>query len=138
MNGVVIDTNVFVAAGFNSRSAAARILVAVRAGHFLLVWNKPTHRETETILHRIPGLDWARVADLFRPEGEFTGPVDPDVMIADRDDRKFVALSAFHREPAAEPLHEHFQSGPPHTPSEVEMPYQRPFGVDRRGFRRSP
>ena len=96
MNGVVIDTNVFVAAGFNSRSAAARILVAVRAGYFLLVWNKPTRRETETILHRIPGLDWARVADLFRPEGEFTGPVDPDafVMIADRDDRKFVALSA--------------------------------------------
>jgi predicted nucleic acid-binding protein len=96
MNGVVIDTNVFVAVGFNSRSAAARILVAVRAGHFLLVWNKPTQRETETILHRIPGLDWARVADLFWPEGEFTGPVDPDafVMIADRDDRKFVALSA--------------------------------------------
>jgi len=96
MNGVVIDTNVFVAAGFNSRSAAARILVAVRAGYFLLVWNKPTRRETETILHRIPGLDWARVEDLFRPEGEFTGPVDPDafVMIADRDDRKFVALSA--------------------------------------------
>ena len=96
MNGVVIDTNVFVAAGFNSRSAAARILVAVRAGYFLLVWNKPTRRETETILHRIPGLDWARVEDLFRPEGEFTGPVDPDafVMIADWDDRKFVALSA--------------------------------------------
>jgi predicted nucleic acid-binding protein len=42
------------------------------------------------------GLHWARVADLFLPEGEFTGPVDPDafVMIADRDDRKFVALSA--------------------------------------------
>ena len=96
MNGVVIDTNVFVAAGFNSRSAAARILVAVRARYFLLVWNKPTRRETETILHRIPGLDWARVEDLFRPEGEFTGPIDPDafVMIADRDDRKFVALSA--------------------------------------------
>jgi len=96
MNGVVIDTNVFVAAGFNSRSAAARILVAVRAGYFLLVWNKSTRRETETILHRIPGLDWARVEDLFRPEGEFTGPVDPDafVMIADWDDRKFVALSA--------------------------------------------
>ena len=96
MNGVVIDTNVFVAAGFNSKSAAARILAAVREGRLQLVWNKPTRRETETILRRIPGLDWARVADLFRPEGEFTGPVDPDafVMIADRDDRKFVALSA--------------------------------------------
>ena len=96
MNGIVIDTNVFVAAGFNSKSAAARILAAVREGRLLLVWNTPTRRETETILRRIPGLDWARVADLFRPEGEFTGPVDPDafVMIADRDDRKFVALSA--------------------------------------------
>jgi predicted nucleic acid-binding protein len=96
MNGIVIDTNVFVAAGFNSKSAAARILGAVREGRFQLVWNKPTRRETETILRRIPGLDWARVADLFRSEGEFTGPVDPDafVMIADRDDRKFVALCA--------------------------------------------
>ena len=96
MNGVVVDTNVFVAAGFNSKSAAARILAAVREGRFQLVWNKPTRRETETILRRIPGLDWAGVADLFLPEGEFTGPVDPDafVMIADRDDRKFVALSA--------------------------------------------
>jgi len=96
MNGIVIDTNVFVAAGFNSKSAAARILGAVREGRFQLVWSKPTRRETETILHRIPGLDWARVADLFRSEGEFTGPVDPDafVMIADRDDRKFVALCA--------------------------------------------
>jgi len=101
MNGVVIDTNVFVAAGFNSRSAAARIFAAVRQGQLQLVWNKPTRRETETILRRIPGLDWARVADLFRPEGEFIGPVDPDafVMIADRDDRKFVALSSAAKTP---------------------------------------
>ena len=101
MNGVVIDTNVFVAAGFNSKSAAARILAAVQEGHFRLVWNKPTRRETETILRRIPGLDWARVAGLFQPEGEFTGPVDPDafVMIPDRDDRKFVALSAAAKTP---------------------------------------
>jgi hypothetical protein len=42
MKGVVIDTNVFVAAGFNRRSAAARIVAAVREGHFQLVWNKPT------------------------------------------------------------------------------------------------
>jgi predicted nucleic acid-binding protein len=69
MNGVVIDTNVFVAAGFNSRSAAARILAAVREGHLELVWNKPTRRETETILRRIPGLDWARVVDLFPTKG---------------------------------------------------------------------
>ena len=36
MNGVVIDTNVFVAAGFNTRSTSARIVAAVREGHFLL------------------------------------------------------------------------------------------------------
>jgi len=84
------DPAVLFAAGFNGKSAAARILAAVREGNFQLVWNKPTRRETETILRRIPGLDWAGVVDLFRPEGEFTGPVDPDafVMIADRDDRK--------------------------------------------------
>jgi hypothetical protein len=34
MNGVVVDTNVFVAAGFTSKSAAARILAAVREGRF--------------------------------------------------------------------------------------------------------
>jgi predicted nucleic acid-binding protein len=101
MNGVVIDTNVFVAAGFNARSAAARILAAVREGHFQLVWNKPTRRETETVLRRIPGLDWPSVADLFQPQGEFTGPVDPEAffMIADRDDRKFAALSAATKTP---------------------------------------
>jgi predicted nucleic acid-binding protein len=48
------------------------------------------------ILLRIPRLDWERFADLFQPQGEFTGPVDPDafVLIADPDDRKFAALSA--------------------------------------------
>jgi len=48
------------------------------------------------ILRRIPRLDWRTVADLFRPEGEFAGPVDPAAfaVIADPDDRKFAALSA--------------------------------------------
>ena len=77
MEGVVIDTNVFVAAGFNPRSASARILEGVREGRFRLIWNQPTRRETEMILRRIPRLDWQKVADLFRPESEFTGPVDP-------------------------------------------------------------
>ena len=45
------------------------------------------------ILRRIPRLDWERVAILFQPEGEFTGPVDPDafVLVRDRDDRKCAA-----------------------------------------------
>src|SRR6516165_11509965 len=77
MEGIVIDTNVFVAAGFNPRSASVRVLAAVRQGRLQLIWNKPTQRETEMILRRIPRLDWEKVANLFQPEGEFTGPVDP-------------------------------------------------------------
>ena len=96
MEGVVIDTNVFVAALFNPRSASARILEGVRERRFRLIWNHPTRSETEMILHRIPRLEWQKVADLFRPEDEFTGPVDPAdfTVIADPDDRKFAALSA--------------------------------------------
>jgi predicted nucleic acid-binding protein len=96
VDGIVVDTNVFVAAGFNPRSASARILAAVREGRLRLIWNEPTRRETELILRRIPRLKWEEVADLFRPEGEFTGPVAPEAfgLIPDPDDRKFAALSA--------------------------------------------
>jgi hypothetical protein len=78
MKGIVIDTSVFVAAGFNPRSASARILTGICEGHFRLKWNEPTRRETEMILRRIPRLNWEKVADLFRPEGKFTESVDPD------------------------------------------------------------
>src|SRR5215469_3060375 len=96
MKGVVVDTNVFVAAGFNPSSASARLLDSIREGRLRLIWNQPTRRETEIILRRIPHLDWQIAADLFRPEGEFTGPVDPRAFtaIADPDDRKFAALAA--------------------------------------------
>jgi predicted nucleic acid-binding protein len=95
MEGVVIDTNVFVAAAFNPRSASAHILARVREGRFRLIWNEPTRRETEMILRRIPRLDWERFAGLFRPGDEFTGPVRPAAFtaISDPDDRKFAALS---------------------------------------------
>ncbi len=49
MEGVVIDTNVFVAAGFNPRSASARILTGIREGRFRLIWNEPTRRETKEV-----------------------------------------------------------------------------------------
>jgi uncharacterized protein len=92
---IVIDTNVFVAAGFNPRSAAARILAAVREGRLQMIWNEPTRRETEMILRQIPHLDWESVADLFEPEMEFSGPVDPESFdfVPDLEDRKFAALS---------------------------------------------
>jgi uncharacterized protein len=101
MDGVVVDTNVFVAAGFNPKSPSARILAAIREGRLRLIWNEPTRRETEMILGKIPRLSWDQVADLFRPDGEFTGPVDPDafVFISDPDDRKFAALSAAANRP---------------------------------------
>jgi predicted nucleic acid-binding protein len=68
MEGVVIDTNLFVAALFNPKGAAARILEGIRKGQFWLIWNQPTRRETDMILRRIPRLQWQTVADLFRPE----------------------------------------------------------------------
>jgi predicted nucleic acid-binding protein len=46
MEGIVIDTNVFVAA----RSASARVLEAVRTERFHLIWNQSTRREIEMIL----------------------------------------------------------------------------------------
>ena len=97
----MIDTNVFVAAGFNARSASARVLAGVRDGRLLLIWNKRTRSETEMILRRIPRLNWESFADLFRPDGEFTGPVYPDAftLITDPDDRKFAALSAAAKSP---------------------------------------
>jgi uncharacterized protein len=101
MRRIVIDTNVFVAAGFNPRSAAARILAGVREGRLQLIWNEPTRRETETILRQIPHLTWERVADLFRPETEFLDPVDPEsfAFVPDPEDRKFAALSVAAQTP---------------------------------------
>src|SRR5215469_7737885 len=96
MKGVVVDTNVFVAAGFNPNSASAHLLDGIRERRFRLIWNRPTRGETEMILRRIPRLDWRIAAELFRLEGEFGGPVDPGAFtaIADPDDRKFAALAA--------------------------------------------
>jgi predicted nucleic acid-binding protein len=101
MEAIVVDTNVVVAAGFNSQSASGRIVAAIWEGCFQLVWNEPTRDETEMILRRIPRLSWEKFADLFRPEGEFLGFVDPDNFgfIADPDDRKFAALSAAAKAP---------------------------------------
>src|SRR5258708_8411410 len=96
-----MDTKVFVGGGFNPGSASARVIAGIREGRFRLIWNGPTRRETEMILRRIPRLDWERVADLFRPDGEFTGPVDPEAFAAIEDpaDRKFPDLTAAARAP---------------------------------------
>ena len=92
---VVLDTNVFVAAGFNPRSASAKILEAVKQGQVRMVWNDATRREIEHILQRIPPLRARPVAELFRPADRFTAATHPErfSFIPDPDDRKFAALA---------------------------------------------
>ena len=92
---VVLDTNVFVAAGFNPGSHAARILAAIRSGQLQLAWDAPTRAETRRILERIPRLDWAEAAPLF--DGGIQVAMAPDhpafALIGDPADRKFAALA---------------------------------------------
>jgi len=93
---VVLDTNVFVAAGFNVRSHAAAIIEAVKSGRLRLVWDDATFRETRRILEKIPPLSWAAFSSLFLDEERYDGPADASafVFIPDPEDRKFAALAA--------------------------------------------
>ena len=92
---VVLDTNVFVAAAFNPRSHAARIVEAVREGRLRMIWNDATRRETRRILDRIPPISWEPFADLFREENRYSDRVDPGWFghVDDPDDRVFGALA---------------------------------------------
>lgn len=94
--GVVLDTNVFVAAGFSPGSASGRIIESVRRGRFVLVWNAATRRETERIIRKIPPLSEKPVSDLFEAGYAYSGDVVPDAFnaITDPDDRKFAALAS--------------------------------------------
>ena len=93
---LVLDTNVFVAAGFEPNSASARLLQALRQGRCRMIWHRTTRRETERVLRRVPPLDWQRFAPLFRPEWEHPAELDltPLGAIEDPDDRTFAALAA--------------------------------------------
>lgn len=93
---VILDTNVFVAAGFSGRSASARIIEAVREGRLRLVWDEATQREIKYIVGKIPPLAWDHFADLFREADRFAGDTQPEHFssITDPDDRKFAALAA--------------------------------------------
>jgi predicted nucleic acid-binding protein len=92
---VVLDTNVFVGAGFNPRSASARIVDMVRRGRVKMVWNDATRREIERIVRQIPPLRRTSLAELFRPEDRFSGATHPAAFapVPDPDDRKFAALA---------------------------------------------
>jgi uncharacterized protein len=92
---VVLDTNVLVAAGFNRRSASAKIVDAVKRGELHMLWNDATRREIEHIVRKIPPLRAQALAPLFRPEDRVTVPTHPErfAEIPDPDDRKFAALA---------------------------------------------
>lgn len=92
---VVLDTNIFVAAGFNPGSHAARILHVVRGGDVRMVWHETTRREIRYVLGRIPPLHGFSVEDLFRRETEYRQLIHPEQyrMVPDPDDRKFIALA---------------------------------------------
>lgn len=95
LSPVVLDTNVFVAAGFNRWSASAKILDAVKHGELRMVWNDATRREIERILQRIPPLRAQPLAELFRAADWFSAETHPERFadIPDPDDRKFAALA---------------------------------------------
>src|SRR5256884_7712871 len=75
---VVLDTNVFVAAGFDPGSHSARLVEAVRDGRLRMVWDDATHAEIEHVMRQIPRLSWTRIADLFRSEDRFGGSTPPE------------------------------------------------------------
>jgi uncharacterized protein len=91
----ILDTNVFVGAGFNPSSSSAKLVEAVRAGRLRMVWSEATRDEVERVLSRIPPLSWARVAGLFRQEDEYRGETRPLDFgyVRDPADRKFAALA---------------------------------------------
>jgi uncharacterized protein len=92
----ILDTNIFVAAGFNPNSHSARLVEAVRSGRVELVWNETTRTETRKILNQIPPLRWQQFAGLFTIETRYDGSATSEnfSQVADPDDRKFAALAA--------------------------------------------
>lgn len=92
---VVLDTNIFVAAGFNPRSHSARIVEAVREGRLRLVWDEATRRETQHVVERIPPLSWSDYEDLFNKNNRHAAETDTNAftLIPDPEDRKFIALA---------------------------------------------
>ncbi|NIP60009.1 MAG: PIN domain-containing protein [Gemmatimonadetes bacterium] len=92
---VVLDTNVFVGAGFNPESASAELVREVREGALRMPWTEATRAEVERILTKIPPLSWDDVRELFREEDRLEGsPARDDLgWIPDPDDREFAALA---------------------------------------------
>lgn len=94
-HAVVLDTNIFVAAGFKSSCRSAQIIEQVRSGDLRMLWSEETLRETEFIVCKIPPLRWDKFSNLFLLENCYSGPLFPEhfPQISDRTDIKFAALA---------------------------------------------
>jgi predicted nucleic acid-binding protein len=92
---VVLDSNVFVAAGFNQGSSSAHLLAWVRASKVQMVWHDLTLAETRYQVEKIPPLAWPPLAGLFAPSNQVKGDLALVAydFIEDRADRKFAALA---------------------------------------------
>ena len=93
--GVVIDTNIFVAAGFKPDSASGRLIRAIREGRVRMPWSDATRAEIRAVLTRIPPLSWTEVEDLFRADERVGGDPDESGLdwVADPSDLKFAAVA---------------------------------------------
>lgn len=92
---VIFDSNIFVAAAFNRRSASARLVNMAREGLLRMMWHGETRAETRLQLQKIPPISWEPFADLFVDENKVPGMLDVAAFtfVDDRDDRKFAALA---------------------------------------------
>ncbi|SFR61824.1 Predicted nucleic acid-binding protein, contains PIN domain [Marinobacter daqiaonensis] len=92
---VILDTNVFVASGFNPHSASAKVVRQVREGKLQMIWDRHTRGEIEHILGKIPGLSRRDSRALFQKSGRFRGRTHPSRFryVPDPADRKFAALA---------------------------------------------
>lgn len=92
---VVLDTNVFVAAGFRPGSGAAEAVRAVREGRVRMPWSDATRAEIEAVISRIPPLSRDVLEGLFRPEERVcAAPAEEGLeWVGDPADRKFAALA---------------------------------------------
>jgi len=92
---IVLDTNIFIAAGFRQSNGAARIFDMVHDGKLKFIWNGEIRNEIVGTINKIPGFPGEKFLRLFRKENEFKGKTFPEkyTLVSDPSDRKFIALA---------------------------------------------
>ncbi|MBI2842308.1 MAG: putative toxin-antitoxin system toxin component, PIN family [Armatimonadetes bacterium] len=95
---VVLDTNLFVAAYWNRRSASARIIEACLSGHLQVYYTSEVERELWLIMRNIRARDEFRatVSNLIGRAEQVSAQAKVDVRTEDPEDQKFLecAVSA--------------------------------------------